>query len=492
LSGVACTNSTSCFAVGHAGADALVERWNGSGWSVSPSPKLQVSGSLNGVSCPIVTSCFAVGGQDSLRGKPTLIERWNGTAWSLVDGPGPGSSDSLASVWCASTSTCVAIGSYEDLTFANQSFADEWDGSRWAITPALSDASQSSLVSVSCVSRTDCFAVGNALTNLGVRALVERWNGSTWSIVSTPTPPGAANTSFDGVSCASATFCFAIGTDDIPGAGTLTERWDGSTWSVVTSPAVDSLASISCVSTTMCFAVGYSVTGLGAELLIERWNGTKWYIRLLSNPSGFDNYLTSVSCASATNCAAVGFVGSDLADQNLQAHWNGKSWSLVVGFAESVSTPAIDLTGVSCIRVTCVAVGSESLQWNGKKWGKIAPAAGGSVSCVSPTSCLAVGSADASQWNGTTWTTIPGANPDGRLAGVSCVATTCFAVGSSPSGLDTNTLVERTNWATSVACATHHDGAETRFRAGQSTCGGAVARRGTSVSCQETQFPFAI
>ena len=53
----------------------------------------------------------------------------------------------------------------------------------------------------------------------------------------------------------------------------------------------------------------------------------------------------------------------------------------------------------------------------------------GGVSCVSATSCVAVGGADAQQWNGKTWSKITGPNPDGALVGVSCRGATCLRGG---------------------------------------------------------------
>ena len=449
---VSCASTTSCFAVGYVGFSStysgapktLIEQWDGTTWSIVPSPnptsKFGFGDSLTGVSCTSPTSCFAVGraGSDILmerwngtalvgerppeapggrdagrrvvyehdellrrreqgdhRGtEPTLTERWNGTSWSLVNSPNVSNRNSLSDVSCASTAACVAVGSY-DLTSANESLAELWNGTSWSITAPLSGASQSRLLGTSCVSATFCFAVGDYITGSGARALVERWNGTTWSIVATPKPAGSQSTSLASVSCSSAKFCFAVGSEAIGNGGRpVTERWNGSTWSVVPSPLVDSLASVSCVNPTMCFAVGYSVTDLGAETLIERWNGTKWSINSLENHSGFNNYLLSVSCANATNCAAVGFVGSDLADAGLLEHWNGKTWSVVFGMTKNTSSPPVDMTGVSCVGAKfCIAVGSVTKRWNGKTWSKIASAGGGSVSCVSATYCLAVGGA---------------------------------------------------------------------------------------------------
>ena len=106
-----------------------------------------------------------------------------------------------------------------------------------------------------------------------------------WSIVPSPSPspaPRLGNT-LDAVSCVTATDCFAVGDTDtyIRGAGvkTLVERWDGTSWSVVASPnsatAVGSeLNGVSCVarrSASRSATPTPTPTGLMAGLRPRRW-----------------------------------------------------------------------------------------------------------------------------------------------------------------------------------------------------------------------------
>src|ERR1039458_7046818 len=68
------------------------------------------------------------------------------------------------------------------------------------------------LMAVSCSSATDCTAVGSYVTVAGKSvALVERWNGTTWSIEATPSHAGDFAIYLSGVSCTSATACTAVG-----------------------------------------------------------------------------------------------------------------------------------------------------------------------------------------------------------------------------------------------------------------------------------------
>ena len=98
--GVSCITSSGCFAVGrsfktHFGSEssrALVERLRGSAWVIVRSPNPAGAGLvfLNGVACTSARACWAVGEHaKNLSGAPTrtLAERWNGTRWSIVPTP---------------------------------------------------------------------------------------------------------------------------------------------------------------------------------------------------------------------------------------------------------------------------------------------------------------------------------------------------------------------------------------------------------------------
>jgi hypothetical protein len=67
--------------------------------------------------------------------------------------------------------------------------------------------------------------------------LAEQWNGTTWTVVTTPSP--ATFSALLSVSCPSASHCAAVGASSpaISGAvSPLTEVWNGSIWTAVTAP----------------------------------------------------------------------------------------------------------------------------------------------------------------------------------------------------------------------------------------------------------------
>jgi hypothetical protein len=86
--------------------------------------------------------------------------------------------------------------------------------------------------------------------------------------------------------------------------------WDGSVWSIVSSPSPgtinDRLYSVSCVSVSDCVAVGYTDTGSVDETLVMVWDGTDWSIVSSPSPGTSDDFLESVSCVSVSDCVAVG------------------------------------------------------------------------------------------------------------------------------------------------------------------------------------------
>src|SRR5215472_11892549 len=86
---------------------------SGPGWSIVPSPNPPAAtGQLAGVSCFSSSACTAVGDYTKRFGSTvTLAERWNGTRWSVEPTPNPAgaASRTLNAVDCTSASACVAV-----------------------------------------------------------------------------------------------------------------------------------------------------------------------------------------------------------------------------------------------------------------------------------------------------------------------------------------------------------------------------------------------
>jgi hypothetical protein len=156
---------------------------------------------------------------------------------------------------------------------------------------------------------------------------------------------------------------------------------------------------------------------------------------------------------------AVGYSG--VLNTSFSEIWDGSSWT-ILRIPNPAKIGASQLNSVSCVSATsCTAVGfflhSSYLDttlaevWNGTKWTiEPTPTPPGhditqllAVSCL-PGACSAIGYFElpwttlADVWDGSTWKrqTIPNqANLADKLTGVSCTsAATCTAVGSSENG----------------------------------------------------------
>src|SRR5437667_311369 len=105
-------------------------------WSIVSSPNSGGNDYLSSVCCASFSFCTAVG--SITNGAQTLIETWNGTSWSIVPSPNRGTSpDFLVGVACVSSSSCTAVGSYHN-GVVSQTLIESWDGATWAIVSSLS------------------------------------------------------------------------------------------------------------------------------------------------------------------------------------------------------------------------------------------------------------------------------------------------------------------------------------------------------------------
>jgi len=89
------------WAVGSQGGATLTEHFNGTAWSVVPSPSPGSSAQLSGVTTSNAANDVWAVGADTVPGtttQQTLTLNWNGTAWSVVPSPNPSTFDGVGSV----------------------------------------------------------------------------------------------------------------------------------------------------------------------------------------------------------------------------------------------------------------------------------------------------------------------------------------------------------------------------------------------------------
>lgn len=445
LAQVSCTSATFCEAVGSYFDETsgqtvpLAAIWNGTSWSIQSTPSLTNTAAFAAVSCTSAKFCEAWGGGNAGNPGPEVAEQWNGTAWALQTVPSD--AVSVASVSCTSAKFCEAVGT---------TAIYNWNGSQWSAQTVPSSLSAAGLNGVSCTSAKSCETVGVENTGTDYVGVAAVWNGAVWSAQSTTSPSGATYANLNAVSCASAKSCEAVGDYQITTTANdrkaLADAWNGSDWALQQTAAPagatnNLLLDVSCASASFCAAVGWHFDSAGDEAnLAEIWNGTSWSISSTPNLKSQDgapndNVLYSVSCVSSSFCQAVG-AGPDGPDAAL---WNGTSWTV-----QSIPGPDVEPQEVSCASANfCMAAEGEADVdvWNGSSWSAGSSVTGfsglSSISCLSASFCEVVGydpsGGNAAAWNGTSWVDQSTPGPaSNSFDGVSCnAATSCEAVGQA-------------------------------------------------------------
>jgi hypothetical protein len=336
----------------------------------------------------------------------------------------------------------------------------------WKIVASPNADSGNDLLSVAAISANDVWAVGSSTNKQGTlsQTLTEHWNGSKWSIVSSPNVGSYSNV-LNGVAAVSSTDVWAVGTDS---AQTMIEHWDGTKWNVVASPGRGVLSGIAVVSANDIWAVGNLYHHDGSRTLIEQWNGTKWSIVPSPNHDKKD-YLSSVTVVSATDVWAVGDIPQSSVRKTLIEQWNGSAWNIVsspnppktkyTNFLQSVS--AVSANDIWAVGYRGSAKGGLIEQWNGTSWTTVKPAKSGlpntlrAVVAIASNNVWIVGSGKlgtfTEHWNGKQWNHVSSPNPPGLspdvFQGIAQVPNTqnLWSVGTyevNDSQLNTHTLIE--------------------------------------------------
>lgn len=315
-------------------------------WQVVPSPAINVSNStfgarLNAVAVVSATDIWAVGFGPQPGGpayaKQTLIEHWNGTSWSIVTSPNPPSAYSeveLDSVFALAANNVWAVG-YGDnppgvVSPLDITLIEHWNGSNWSIVSSPNpDQDENQLHSIAGVASNDLWTVGgrgDGNTCCPYESLIEHWNGTSWSVV-----PNPGRTALQGVTAITANDVWAVGTP-AAGGGAIIERWNGAAWSTVAAPIANangggiSLRAVTAVSATDIWAVGDQENPLIGEggtydSVTEHWDGTSWTVVGLALQ---DSTLYGVAATGPADAWAV-----DASGLMRTQHWDGATWSLV-------------------------------------------------------------------------------------------------------------------------------------------------------------------
>jgi hypothetical protein len=323
------------------GGTSAVVRWNGVKWTALPTPG-PAKDQLAAIWCTSADSCLAVGGtrlNASGSKEAPLAQRWNGSVWTVLPIPDPAHAvqSYLTDIDCTSATACTAVGTYTYSPSGTTSYAlaEGWNGKAWRLEPAANPVPEETMLdSVSCLPASGCEAVGSGA---GYGPLAEWWNGTAWT-EQTPVPSaGGGPGDFNGVSCASASYCIAVGDTGGDDNQTMIEGWNGKHWTYMPSLApsdYSSFSDVACWSASDCLGVGVTDGLRGDITLAARLTGHGWIVLPTRNAPrpALDSSLDALSCASSVACLAVG--DSDQANggahpRALAEWWNGTRWTML-------------------------------------------------------------------------------------------------------------------------------------------------------------------
>ncbi len=363
LFGITTLSTSDVWAVGSSYLDtnyqhpqALIEHWDGTQWSIVPSPVLTDS-ALYSVAAVSSSDIWAVGQYGAYGNTLTLIEHWDGSAWQVVPSPNiPSERDSLYSVAVITSDDVWAFGSFERNSI-NKILVEHWDGTQWSIVPTPNVNFDTILFAGVALAPNDIWAVGGDNTGTRNETFTMHWDGVQWTIVPSPNP-GQTQNNLYGLTALASNDVWAAGYSYTSGSPsrTLIEHWDGSAWQVVPSPNMlnkaNSLDGIGAIAPDDIWAVGYSLQGstLDYEPIVEHWDGTQWSIVGLPPVEGGGDLL-GVAGVGSTDVWAVGLTYA-YPEVPLAEHWNGVPCATPSVTPSPTSQPSVTGTAIPTVTTT--------------------------------------------------------------------------------------------------------------------------------------------
>lgn len=414
LTHLACWNSVRCLAVGQgAGQDPweLQSADAGQTWTTAAPPPGVKSMAI--LECSAVGTCLAGGGSGSFanffpQGTAVMDRSTDGgRSWhsvSLPSAPGTSPASPPTAVSCPTASVCY------EASQARVELKSTDGGASWQVassTPVSCPPGQPF-----CPAVYQVVAMTFVTADIGWRTTFDLCGGFNFAVESYQSCASKVEKTTDGgrnwvasastdflpaISCPDANHCWAAETTNT--SGSLIATVDGGArWSVNRLPATGLLYNFTCASASLCFASGSDQMGDPA-VLRSRDAGRSWTSSTLPVPAPAPSstavvgphgaYVGGFACLSATTCLAA------TTTQLVETRDAGSSWSLSWRPPPNSSGSSPTLFGVSCFsRSSCVVPTSSGLFHTvdaGRTWVKAGAKESGSLSVIcSPVGlCLA-------------------------------------------------------------------------------------------------------
>ena len=293
LSAASFVSAGESWAVGSVGGVAspnrtLIERFDGSGWSVISSP--DQSGANNGLNGVSMTSGggWAVGFAQAKTYQPLALH-WDGTQWSLASPASLSGNALFTGVDASADGSAWAVGFQTSATGTRRTLIEHASSGAWTAVASPNDgtsATDNTLTGVSGTQKTGLWAVGYEMSATGLKPLILRYDTTlpspSWVSVSgaggVPSP-GKVETVLTGVDVRSASNVWAVGYYDNGSAKRpLALHWNGSIWSNSAIPGAGLLRKVRVAGAGNVWAAGtyYSASEQRNKTLVVHFDGTAW------------------------------------------------------------------------------------------------------------------------------------------------------------------------------------------------------------------------
>ncbi len=164
------------------GGLGLIEHWDGTAWNEVTAPAPPTGGqryNFKSIAADAAGHVWVVGEYVNVQ-TFSLIEQWNGTSWTIVPSPQPptigsNENDTLNGVTIVSGTSAWAVGNYNASTPSGGSIEDtlveHWDGTNWIVVPSPNVKTSNVLYAVTSF-QGQTGAVGASSTSNSIQTLV--------------------------------------------------------------------------------------------------------------------------------------------------------------------------------------------------------------------------------------------------------------------------------------------------------------------------------
>jgi hypothetical protein len=409
--------------------------WDGHTWSV-------FGGGVAGVSAVVVSgSDLYVGGTFNAAGGVSAngIAKWDGSSWSAL---GSGMTNRVRTI-AVNGSDVYAGGDFITAGGVNANGVARWDETSWH---PLGDGVASCPgchpeVDSIAVSGSDLYVGGDFETAGGISAPgIARWNGTTWSGLSTGVSDFVDSIAISGGDV------YVAGAFSTAGGISANNiaRWNGSDWFALDggvtgqtpgSPAL--IAALALRGNNVYVCGHFDVAGSANAKKLAQWDGSAWSRFGDEVSNGLNAQIVTVAVGGNDVYAGGQFsVGGGL-NLNHIAKWNGSNWApLGAGLNNYAFATAIngsDLYAGGAFTVAGSVNASGIAKWDGNNWSALGSGVNGSVNAIAVsgsdvyvggffTTAGGLPANRIAKWNGSSWSAVGNPSSFDQLATVTAIA----------------------------------------------------------------------